>query len=229
MAILNFLLDTVGQVGVQPRFIYLNTNNTVAQVTATGFLNKFVSSGNKVAETDMAVVVTRTTPSAKVATVNLFNVTFSAGNWSLTANSTPLSLVNGQIFVGNAGGVATGVTMSGDATVTNTGVLTIANDAITTAKILNGNVTLLKLASGITPSSIIKFDGKVNNAGGSASITIPVPGALATDRAFVSIEASTNAVSVQKSLPGLNTINVTLSADPGAATVLSYQLLRDAS
>lgn len=228
MTILNFLLDTVGQVGVEPRFIYLNTNNTTAEVTATGFLNSFVSSGNKVKETDMAVVVTRATPSSKSAAVSLFNVTFSAGNWSLTSNSSQLTLANGLIFVGNASGVATGVTMSGDATVSNIGVLTVAANAITTAKISNGNITLSKLSVGIAPSSVVKFDGKHNYGGGSPAITIPLSGALSTDRAFCQIEASTNAVSVQKVLPGLNTINVLLSGDAGAGTVLSYQVLRAA-
>lgn len=55
-------------------------------------------------------------------------------------------LASGRIFVGSAGNVATGVAMSGDATMANTGALTIANDAITTAKILNNAVTSAKLA-----------------------------------------------------------------------------------
>lgn len=229
MTILNFALDIVGQTGQSPRFIYLDTNSTVAQVTTTGYLNKFVSQGNAISETDMAVVSTRTAPSSKSASVGLFNVTFSAGNWSLTSNSTPLTLANGQIFVGNAGGVATGVTMSGDATISNTGVLTVSNNAITTAKIADSNITLAKLSNGISPSHIVKFAGKLSNGGGSASITIPVTGVLASDVAFVQIESSTNAVSVQKSTPGLNTVNVLLSGDPGAATIVSYQVLRAAS
>lgn len=229
MTILNFLLNEIGNTGNLPRFIFLNTNNTVAQVTATGYLNKFVAQGNKLSESDMAVVATRATPSATTVAVNLFNVTFAAGQWSLTANSTPLALADGQIFVGNAGGVATGVTMTGDATISNTGVLTVANSAITTAKIADANVTLAKLAAGVAPGYIIPLAGKFSDGGGSAAITINSTGSLATDIAFVCVQASTNAVSVQKALPGLNTINVTLSADPGAGTILSWQILRQAT
>jgi hypothetical protein len=249
MAILNFLLNAIGNTGNVPRFVFLNTNDTVATVSTAGYLNHFVSQGNQLFETDMAVVVTRTTPNAFTATVDLFNVTFSGGNWSLTTNSTPLALANGQIFVGNAGGVATGVTMSGDATVSNTGVLTIAANAITTAKItdanvttakiadanvttakiLDANVTLAKLDAGITPSHIIKFAGKQANGGGSATIAITVTGTLVTDVVFAQIQESTNAVTVQKVTPTSDTVTVLLSGDPGAATTISYQVLRAAS
>jgi len=57
------------------------------------------------------------------------------------------SLQDGYIFVGNASNVATAVQLSGDVTITNDGVATIANDAITTAKILDNNVTDVKIVS----------------------------------------------------------------------------------
>lgn len=47
------------------------------------------------------------------------------------------SLLSGRIFVGNASNVATGVALSGDATINNSGSLTVANDAITFGKIQN--------------------------------------------------------------------------------------------
>lgn len=286
MAIKNFQLGSVGEAGIVPRFIFFDTDDTVAEVTTAGYLNKFVAQGNVLSETDMAVVVTRATPNARAAQVNLFDISFSGGDWSFETNSTPLTLLNGQIYVGNASDMAVGVTMSGDATVTNTGVLTIANnaitnakvstsaaiafsklaaltsahilvgsagnvatdvalsgdatlantgaltianDAITTAKILNANVTLAKLAAGITPSHVIKFAGKQNNGGGSATIAITVTGALSSDVVFAQVEASTNAVTVQKVTPTADTVTVLLSGDPGAATVISYQVLRAAT
>lgn len=236
MTILNFTLDTVGQSGQVPRFIYMNTNDTVAVVTTAGYLNKFVAQGNEIAETDMAVVVTRSTPNARAAQVNLFDVSYSDGDWFLSSNSTPLTLPDGKIFVGNAEDDATFVTMSGDAILSNVGALTIANNAITTAKInasavttakiLDANVTLAKLAAGITPSHIIKFAGKQNNGGGSATIAITVSGTLTSDVVFANVQASTNAVAVQKVTPTADTVTVLLSGDPGASTVISYQVLR---
>ncbi len=128
-------------------------------------------------------------------------------------------LTSGNILVGSAGNVATSVAMSGDATISNAGALTIANSA----------VTLAKLAAGITPSHIVKYGGKENNGGGSATIVITVAGALATDLAFAQLEASSNAVNVQKVTPAADSVTVLLSGDPGAATVLTYQVLRAAA
>ncbi|PKL84471.1 MAG: hypothetical protein CVV22_12830, partial [Ignavibacteriae bacterium HGW-Ignavibacteriae-1] len=71
------------------------------------------------------------------------------------------ALTNTNIFVGDASNVATGVAMSGDATISNTGVLTIGNDAITTSKIGNTQVTNAKLASGIDATKLA--DGSVDN------------------------------------------------------------------
>ena len=48
----------------------------------------------------------------------------SATTWNAKLSDT---LADGKIFVGNAGNVATAVTMSGDATLSNTGALTLAN------------------------------------------------------------------------------------------------------
>jgi uncharacterized protein YifE (UPF0438 family) len=71
------------------------------------------------------------------------------------------ALTNSNIYVGDASNVATGVAMSGDATISNTGVLTIGNDAITTAKIGNLQVTNAKLATGIDATKLA--DGSINN------------------------------------------------------------------
>ncbi|MBD3660732.1 MAG: hypothetical protein HUJ11_00800, partial [Arenibacter algicola] len=78
------------------------------------------------------------------------------------------TLADGNIFVGSAGNVATGVPMGGDATIDNSGLVTIADLAITSPKIalnavgqphladnavisnkiLNGNVTPIKIQPG---------------------------------------------------------------------------------
>lgn len=229
MAILSINTYPTGLVDVNPAILYINTNDTIATVTAAGYLNKAVQQGFVVNEYMKALVATKASPNATVVTVSWFDVSKSGDNWSLTASNEQLLLPSAQLFVGNASGIAQARSLSGDATISNTGVLTIANNAITTAKILDANVTLAKLAAGITPSHIIKFAGKENNGGGSATIAITVTGALATDIAFAQVEASTNDVSVQKVTPSADTVTVLLSGDPGAATVISYEVLRAAA
>ena len=72
----------------------------------------------------------------------------------------------------------------------------------------------------------VPLAGKHNDGGGSATITIPATGVLATDIAFAQLEASTNGVSIQKVTPSANTVTVVLNADPGASTVVSWQVVR---
>ncbi len=229
MAILNVVSYPPGVVDVNPSIVYIETNDTLATVLTTGYLNHAVQQGYVFNESMIALVSTKSSPSATSVQVGFFDVTKSGANWSLVSSNGSLTLPHNDIFVGNASNVATVVAMSGDATIADTGALTISNDAITTAKILNANVTLAKLAAGITPSHIIKFGGTQADGGGSATIAITVTGVLASDLPFVQVQASTNSVSVEKITPTSNTVTVLLSGDPGAGTVLSYQVLRAAA
>ena len=67
------------------------------------------------------------------------------------------TLTNGKVYVGNGSNEAAEVSINGDATIANTGALTIANDAVTTVKILDGAITKTKLVSTTTGSD----NGKV--------------------------------------------------------------------
>lgn len=141
------------------------------------------------------------------------------------------ALTSGNILVGSAGNVATSVAMSGDATIIASGALTIASNAITTAKILDANVTLAKLASGITPSHVIKFANQLTTVGGAAAEAFTVTGAVgATDRAFVQIvNDGTGNVTVLQAVVTDNTLTITFSANPGNDTVFNYQIIRAAA
>ncbi|WP_350291400.1 hypothetical protein, partial [uncultured Croceitalea sp.] len=55
------------------------------------------------------------------------------------------TLNDGQIYVGNGSNVATGVTASGDATISNTGVIDLTNNAVETDEITDGAVTTAKI------------------------------------------------------------------------------------
>ncbi len=141
------------------------------------------------------------------------------------------ALTSGNVLVGSAGNVPTSVAMSGDATIIASGALTIANNAITTAKILNANVTLAKLAAGITPAAVIKFFNQYTTTGGAAAEAITVTGAVAaTDRAFVQVVSQgSNTVTVLKAVVTTDTLTVTFSGDPGNNAIINYQLIRASS
>lgn len=79
----------------------------------------------------------------------------SSGSLAWVSTGLSTSLTNAHIFVGNGSNVATDVAVSGDLTLANTGAFTIANDAVTTAKILNANVTLGKIANASANSVLL--------------------------------------------------------------------------
>ena len=224
MAILNIVTSVTGLVDVNPRIVYIDTNDTLATVTTAGYLNKAQQEGASFKESDMALVTIKSSPSATSVQVAWLEISYSSGNWSLVASSTTLPLATANILVGNGAGVATAVSMSGDATIASSGALTIAANAVTTTKIINAAVTKAKLETALQPAAVVKYANKHNEAGGSATVTITATGAAATDLAFVAIESSANPVEIQKVTPTANTITVLCSGDPGAS-VFAWQAL----
>ena len=146
-------------------------------------------------------------------------VAVTASADALNATFAFTTLTSAHIIVGNGSNVPTSVAMTGDIAINNTGVTAIGAN----------KVTLATLATGITPSHVIKFGAAVANGGGSASIVLSVAGVLSTDLVFAQLADSTNAVTVQKVTPTTDTITILLSGDPGASTTIMYQVLRAAA
>jgi len=66
------------------------------------------------------------------------------------------NLTSGRMIVGSAGNIPTAVAMSGDATLSNTGALTIANSAITNVKVdASAAIARTKLATGTADHVVI--------------------------------------------------------------------------
>jgi len=93
------------------------------------------------------------------------------------------------------------------------------------------SITLASLASGITPSHVIKYAAKVTTVGGAAAEAFTVTGAVAaTDLAFVQIvDNGTSNVTVLQAVVTNNTLTVTFSANPGNDTIINYQIIRAAA
>ncbi|MBI4239537.1 hypothetical protein HY620_00935 [Candidatus Uhrbacteria bacterium] len=90
---------------------------------------------------------------------------------------------NGQIIVANTGADAAYVSLSGDATLAANGALTIANDAVTSAKIAANVVDASDLAATLTFADNDLIDlGSVTYADGTAGgLKLPNVGATPTD------------------------------------------------
>ena len=104
----------------------------------------------------------------------------------------------------------------------------IGAGSILTANIADANVTLAKLASGITPSHIVKYAGKITWSGSGASLATTVTGVASTDIVVATIQtAPTQAAYIKSAAPTTDTITLTLSAaNTSNDAVIAYQVLR---
>lgn len=106
MSILNVKIDKPGEVGVYPKLVQIETDNTLAEVMATGYLNKLVDQGFPFDQRQMAMVSTKTTPASTTSAVYIMQVAKSGSNWSLTAPIATEMLQDGSITLAK---LATGV------------------------------------------------------------------------------------------------------------------------
>lgn len=218
-----------------PNIVTMITDSSEAAITTNGFFTSAASIADiqAIQNGDFEHQVTDLWLIYYATGVGFYTYNDATGAFVALAGNAGLSttLSSGNIFVGNVSNVATGVAMSGDATMANTGAITIANNAVTTAKINAAAVTLAKLATGIAPAAVIKFASQVTTVGGAAAEAFTVTGAVAaTDRAFVQVvDNGTNNVTVLQAVVTTDTLTVTFSGNPGADTIINYQLIRAAS
>lgn len=225
MAITSIMRDW----GTQPCIVRITTTDTLAAITTAGYLTA-----------QAPYIAALNNGAFEYVEGALYAVNFSDGEGFFTVDSSDMTFVaevdpgqlsetlqSARIFVGSAGNVATGVALSGDATMANTGAITIAANAVTTAKILDANVTVGKLAVALQPSHVVKFAGQHTTVGGAAAEAIAVVGALDTDLAFVQVvDQGTGVVTVLKAVVTADTLTVTFSADPLADAIVNYQIMR---
>ncbi len=113
----------------------INTSFGTQNISTTGTLT-----AGAITTTNLASIngATYTWPNANAAGVLTNNGT-GVLSWAPSIGLSS-ALASGNIFVGNAGNIATGVAMSGDATINNTGAVTVGTGAITSTKILDATI-----------------------------------------------------------------------------------------
>lgn len=89
---------------------------------------------------------------------------FNGTSWACAADASGMSglpaLTSANIWVGNGSNAAAPVTISGDAVLSNSGILTLGSDVVSTTNIVNGTIARADLADSIINSSAIA-DGQV--------------------------------------------------------------------
>ncbi len=117
--------------------------------------------------------------------------------------------VNGTTVINSSGAVIADI----QATAGSIGAAELASDAVTTAKILAANVTLAKLAAGITPSHVARYGGTTTWAAGGTTHAVTVTGVAATDLVIATVKTkATEASYLVAAVPTTNTITFELSA-----------------
>eukprot|EP01029_Cantina_marsupialis_P017245 TRINITY_DN3867_c0_g1_i3.p1 TRINITY_DN3867_c0_g1~~TRINITY_DN3867_c0_g1_i3.p1 ORF type:complete len:974 (+),score=170.36 TRINITY_DN3867_c0_g1_i3:7805-10726(+) len=125
------------------------------QVMTADIANLNVTEGkiaaNAVSNTKIAndAVTTAKIGTAGLADADKILTTTATGDpqWEAKSNFASSTLTNGQILVGDGTNVATGVTPTGDVTISNTGVTTIGANKITSGKITDGEVKTADIAN----------------------------------------------------------------------------------
>lgn len=123
------------------------------------------------------------------------------------------SLTSAHIFVGNGSNVATDVAVSGDLTLANTGAFTIANLAVTNAKIANATIDLTTKVTGVLPVA----NGGTNLSSTTAnqilySSATNVIAGLATANSSLLVTDGSGVPSISNQLPAPLGINVAAQA-----------------
>lgn len=95
MPLINIKTNIVGLIGIFPRIIYINTDDTFTQVIQPGYLNEIVQEGVVLYQGDIAVVALKSSPTSPTNSVFL-QVNFNAGDWSLVELQTTGGVNFGQ-------------------------------------------------------------------------------------------------------------------------------------
>jgi len=121
-------------------------------------------------DADTELELTAPTLQMNVTTADLNGNLDVSGNTTLGGQLIMPDVTDAKILVAD-GTSYQEVAVSGDVTIANTGAVTIANDAVETAMIADGQITTAKLAGSV---AVIGMSAKVTISGGSPAITASV-------------------------------------------------------
>lgn len=287
MPILNIVPVQIGAVGVKPNIACIATNDTLATVLTTGYLNHAQQNGASLSESTMCLVTTKTSPSAAATQVGWLEVSHVGANWSLVQSGAPGSVTlptianhiatftntagqlsedpataisGGNIQAGLSGTAGYLVSFPGTASkgsfrvsaTANTGdtLVTVTNAAhgqasiysipdvgaatgqflVKTAALVSGNVVVASGTAGkvVDGGFAVKANTTASYAGGGTSNAFTATGLTTSSIVTAVILTSTNAVAIAKAVPTANTLTITFTADPGAATTVSWHAITPA-
>ena len=150
-------------------------------------------------------------------------------------------LEEGKIYMGDSDNSPTEVAVTGDVTLANNGAVTIADDAVTNAKIANATIDLAAKVTGVLPiaqggtgansadgartsfgfiSGTLVWSNK--DSGSGATATFSVSGISASSIVTGAIKSGGNNTNIYSITPNTDEITFTLSGTPSSSAVIMY-------
>ncbi len=146
-----------------------SNSGTVTGATAAATTGNPITVSNS--STSPSIDISRAT-----ASVNGYLASSDFTNFN---NKLGSALTAGSIFIGNGSNIAQAQTISGDATITNAGLLTVGTGAITSAKILNATISSADLSTSIANALwSVNGSGDVSRISGNVGIGTTSPQSL---------------------------------------------------
>lgn len=226
MAIKNIVYAQTGLVGVNPSFIYIDTDDTSAEVLTAGYLTQAKQMyGSIFSNKQMALTYT-------TDGVALYEVVVSGDSVSLQAaidpGSVTLPVVDGHFanFDGTTGKIKDDGFLPTDATKTRVvmaDAATVVGELAAFADV-TGTVETTGIAAADVQLNTNIIAATTANIGGAGAgpISVAVAGLTAASVVVATVEASTNPVSVISCTGTATGFDITFSADPGAACTVNY-------
>jgi hypothetical protein len=148
-----------------------------------------------------------------------------------TLASFPATELKGSFVIAAVANTGNTVTKLSNAAMGQATVITIpdpgtatANDVIAPAALVNNNLVKASGTAGLVQDAGARIISNTTAAfaGGGTTTTFAATGLTVAAKGSAVIRASTNSVSINKAVPGTDTLVVTFSADPGASTTVDY-------
>lgn len=198
---------------------YTTSADTLATVEASGYFDPDLSEN-----TDNLTNLIKTKDFIFISASDGCDVVVVAGVDPITVSAfatLPATLANGDIWIGNVSNLPVANAVTGDVTISNAGLTAIGS----------GKVLLAMLGSGITPSHVAKFGGKITWSGAGASLATTIAGVAASDLVQATFQnMPTQATTFLQAVPTTNTLTLTMSAaNTSNDAVITYTVFRAAS
>lgn len=236
MGIIAINVFTTGLTGqsIQPRRCTMISTDSLATITAAGYLNNQNYSGNSLLPTDIFDVLYNFNEKTQVGVYGVFQLTYSSSTgftlniWENPGNVL-LPVVNNDFanFNGTSGQIKDSGYSPTDATKTKVVMLNatpvvsgrLASYSATNGTLADSGV----LASAVQLSANIKAARTANIGGGGAGpISVVVAGLTAASIVVGNIQTSSNPVSIQKITATATGFDILFSGDPGATCTVNY-------